>query len=409
MMVTRGNRLGDRYRLLERRGRGGMAEVFTAFDEVLERRVAVKLLSGRLADDPAAVGRFRREARTAARLAHASVVPVFDAATDGDVPFMVMELLEGPTLAERLRDEGRLPVGEALRIAATICEGLEVAHRLGLVHRDVKPSNVLFTTEGHPKVTDFGIAGAAEVSSGEVVHGSVPYVAPEQIRGAPADPRSDVYGLGCVLFEMLVGRPPFSGATSAAVLSQHLHRPAPTPSHLVPEVPRGVDEIVLTALATEPERRYPDVSALREDLERVASGQPPLHAATEATTPLLPGAPTVPVGPEPGRRRGRSAWWVAAAAIVAALLASVALTGSGGPQPEASGPATAPPSTPGGEAESPSGEADPGPRPEAGAVEGLEELLTGLLAERRAEWEQRRAEQLEQLRAELDDLAGWND
>lgn len=382
-MVTTGRVLAGRYRLLEHRGRGGMGEVLAAEDERLGRRVAVKVLSPELAADPAAVARFRREARAAAALSHPNVVRVLDAASDGDLHFIVMELVEGPTLAERLRDEGPLDPDDALTVATAVARGLEAAHRSGLVHRDVKPSNVLLTAAGQPKVADFGIAAAVDASTTvTAVHGSVPYVAPEQARGGRSDARTDVYGLGCVIFEMLTGRPPFTGDTSAAVLSQHLHEPPPAPSTLREGLPADLDTVVLAALAKDPGRRYPDVAALRADLERLAAGRAPGGVPPSPTTPLPVGDPTVRVDGASGdghavaaagsrtgedtaevspRNRGRSRrWWgrVAGVAAAAALVAAAAVAGgpgrvggsSGGERPDTAAPSSPEPTpTPSGE------------------------------------------------------------
>lgn len=270
--------LADRYRIVERRGRGGMAVVYAAHDEVLDRDIAVKVLAEHLLDDPRSVDRFEREARAAARLNHPNVVAVYDAAADGDTHFLVMELIDGTTLSEQLRDGGAMDVDETLALADQVAAALAAAHAADMVHRDVKPSNILLTDGGAVKVADFGIARA--IASAEtqtaVVMGSVPYVAPEQLDGsAGADPRSDLYALGCVLFECLAGRPPFVADTSAAVLGQHLHLDPPAVSARRAGVGPGVDALVAGLLAKDPADRPPSAEALRSQIARVRAGGMP--------------------------------------------------------------------------------------------------------------------------------------
>ncbi|MBY5163565.1 protein kinase domain-containing protein, partial [Salsipaludibacter albus] len=269
--------LADRYRIVERRGRGGMAVVYAAHDEVLDRRVAVKVLAEHLLDDPRAVDRFEREARAAARLNHPNVVSVHDAASDGDTHFLVMELIDGTTLAERLRDETTLGVDATLELADQVGAALAAAHAAGMVHRDVKPSNILLTDDDLVKVADFGIARAVASAATQtaVVMGSVPYVAPEQLDGSSgADPRSDLYALGCVLFECLTGRPPFVADTSAAVLGQHLHL-TPAAVSARRQVPPGVDALVAGLLAKQPEDRPASADVFRRQVARVRAGGMP--------------------------------------------------------------------------------------------------------------------------------------
>ncbi len=272
MDLTTGSVVADRYRIGDRLGRGGMAVVYAAHDEVLDRQVAVKVLATHLLDDDRSVERFRREARAAAGLNHPNVVAVHDAASDGDVHFLVMELVAGDSLAHRLRDRGALPVAESLAIADRVAAALGAAHERGLVHRDVKPSNILLTPDGEVKVADFGIARAMSSAATQtaVVMGSVPYVAPEQLDGSSgADPRSDLYALGCVVFECLTGRPPFVADTSAAVLGQHLHLPPPAASDHRPEVSAAVDELVAALLAKDVADRPVDAAAVRARIARI--------------------------------------------------------------------------------------------------------------------------------------------
>ncbi|HYN18776.1 MAG TPA: serine/threonine-protein kinase, partial [Actinomycetes bacterium] len=233
-----------RYRLVRRIATGGMGEVWQADDTVLGRRVALKVLVEELAADDHATRRFVREARATARLAHPNVARVFDFGRDGGAPFLVMELLEGETLAARLAS-GPFGPAEAARVAAAVADALEAAHQLGIVHRDVKPSNVMLTRDGEVKVLDFGIAAAADEThstTGSGLYATVAYVSPERVAGEPATPASDVYSLGAVLYELLCGRPPFSGPSPALVARAHLHdQPVPV-RQLAPWVPARLAE-----------------------------------------------------------------------------------------------------------------------------------------------------------------------
>ncbi len=279
-MVNSGRVVGGRYELLDRIGRGGMAEVFRAFDRVLERRVAVKVLTVDGAEDETLFDRFRREARTAASLTHPNVVSVYDTGIDDDVHYIVMELVEGPSLVDVLRREGPLEVPRALEVIRPVANALAAAHAQGLVHRDVKPGNILFDRTGNPKISDFGIARVVSAATQtSAVYGSALYMAPEQARGATVDGRADIYALGCVLYEMLTGHPPFVGDAALAVVYQHLNASPEPPSRLRPNIPTVLDAIVLRALAKDPAERYPQMDDFRGDLERFAAGLPPLTAA----------------------------------------------------------------------------------------------------------------------------------
>src|SRR2546425_3045864 len=223
--------LGGRYRLVEHIASGGMGTVWRGEDLVLHRPVAVKLLSEALGQDERFVERFRREARAAAGLSHPNVAEVFDYGEDQDTPFIVMELLPGETLADRLQREGRLPPGDAERIAVQVADALQAAHDAGIVHRDVKPGNVMLAPGGGVKVMDFGVAAAAwaaPLTSTGTTIGAASHLSPEQAAGERATPASDVYALGCVLYEMLTGRPPFVGESPLAVAGAHV-REMPVP------------------------------------------------------------------------------------------------------------------------------------------------------------------------------------
>jgi serine/threonine protein kinase/beta-lactam-binding protein with PASTA domain len=299
--------IGGRYRLLDEIGRGGMATVVRARDEVLEREVALKLLHGHLAGDATFLDRFRREARAAARLSHPNVVALYDWGEDDDGSYMVLELIEGPSLRDVLRIRGRLTPSEALALVGPAAAGLQAAHRVELVHRDVKPENVLLAEDGTVKVTDFGLARAAASSTqtfgADVIVGSPHYLPPEAVDGRPVDARSDVYSLGIMLYELLVGRPPFEGETPLATALQHTTSEVPAPSSLVPGIPRAVDEVVLTATAADPEDRYEDAGAFAAALSAaVPEGASPVDLRdgrrdtillpVDATETMVPGRTT---------------------------------------------------------------------------------------------------------------------
>jgi hypothetical protein len=254
-MVGAARVLGGRYRLEERVAAGGMGTVFAATDDRLDRRVAVKVLRDELAHDARFVERFRREARAAAALSHPNVAAVFDFGDDSGTPYIVMELVPGRDLARLVREDGPLPPERARALGAQLCAALAHAHAAGLVHRDVKPANVIVDDTDRAKVTDFGIARAAGDSSltqtGSVL-GSAHYMAPEQASGAPATPAADVYSAGVVLYEMLTGSVPFTGESPVAVAMRHVSDDVPAPSALNPRVPPDLDELVERATARDP-------------------------------------------------------------------------------------------------------------------------------------------------------------
>src|SRR5665213_2533194 len=271
-----------RYQVTHLIARGGMAMVYRAEDLLLNRPVALKILYPELSADPLFVERFRREAQAAAKLSHPNIVPVFDWGEDEGTYFIVMELVEGRSLAEVLRGGSVLTASRTAQLAAQVAAALNYAHRNGMVHRDVKPGNILITADAQVKVTDFGIAQAMSsedhLAEDGLVMGTATYFSPEQAEGAAVDGRSDVYALGVVMYDMLVGRPPFVGDTPLEVSTQHVHGSVTPPTQINSSVPRDLEAIVMKALAKSPDLRYPTADELRADLLRFVDGQP-VHAA----------------------------------------------------------------------------------------------------------------------------------
>jgi eukaryotic-like serine/threonine-protein kinase len=265
--------LAGRYRLDRLIASGGMAQVWEAIDEVLSRRVAVKLLHPHLAADAVFVARFRREAVAAARLVHPSIVAIYDTYSDDQTEAIVMELVRGRTLRQELdqRPEHVLDPVEAAAVVAQVAEALDVAHKAGVVHRDVKPGNVLLSEDGRIMVTDFGIAKALQESEGDLTVtgttlGTVKYLAPEQVEGGPVDARTDVYALGVILYELVCGRPPFTGDSDAAVALARLTHDPLRPRQMRAGVPRPLERVIMRALARDPDERYASAGDLRAAL-----------------------------------------------------------------------------------------------------------------------------------------------
>ena len=288
--------LNDRYEIYRRLARGGMAQVYLARDRVLDRPVAVKELVPEFATDPSFVERFRREAQAAASLTHANVVAVYDWGSQDGTYFIVMEYVDGPSLSQVLRSEGPLHPRRAAEIAAEVADGLGFAHARGVVHRDVKPGNVLLSKSGQAKVTDFGIARALsspaeDLTQAGSVMGTATYFSPEQAQGLAVDPRSDLYSLGVVLYEMVTGRPPFSGETPLAISYRHVQDPPEPPSTHISGLPRGLEAIIMKLLSKSPDDRYPSAQDLRADLNRFLNGETTLAERGNAT--VDPGATTV--------------------------------------------------------------------------------------------------------------------
>ncbi|MGQ0671041.1 MAG: Stk1 family PASTA domain-containing Ser/Thr kinase [Actinomycetota bacterium] len=322
--------LAGRYRIEETLGRGGMATVFKGTDLVLGRPVAVKILAPQFAENQDFVARFRREAQAAARLNNPNLVGVYDTGSDNGVNYIVMEYVEGRTLAEFLERGGRLMPERAIELAEAVCRALEYAHAQGVIHRDIKPGNIMVTRRGEVKVMDFGIARVVTTSETieqtAAVLGTAAYLSPEQAQGQPVDARSDLYSAGIVLYEMLTGRAPFAGDSPVAVAYKHVQETPVSASKLNADVSPELDAVVMRALSKNPANRYQSAREFREDLERVRLGRP-----VEAT-PLLPTAAETRVisrgGPEtavlpPDERGGRN-WvaWVFGAVLILGVLAA---------------------------------------------------------------------------------------
>jgi eukaryotic-like serine/threonine-protein kinase len=308
-----GETLGGRYRLVELLGQGGMATIYRAHDGQLGRDVAVKILRPEYGRDPEFLARFREEARNAASLSHPGIVSVFDYGQGESGPYIVMELVDGQDLASILRDNGALAPRQAARIAAEVAKALHAAHTRGIVHRDVKPSNVLVARDGRVKVVDFGIARAiaeAQLTMPGTTLGSVHYFSPEQARGEAATAASDIYSLGIVLFEMLSGQRPFSGDGAAAVAMARLSGPPPRVADRRASVPPALDAITQRAMALEPERRFPSGATMANALEAYLADRPDaaIAAAGAAGAAGAAAGAATAIGPEPWRwgPRGRT-------------------------------------------------------------------------------------------------------
>lgn len=355
--------LSGRYELRTVLGRGGMAEVWLGFDRRLDRAVAIKILPRTGPADQALRDRFDREARTVARLSHPNIVAIHDVGTDatgpagdGEVSYLVMELVQGGSLADRLA-AGPLPVADAVAVAVQVCDALEAAHTAGVVHRDVKPANILFTgAADRVKVCDFGIArvtgaGQAELTASQQVLGTSAYMAPEQVTGGPVDARSDVYALGCVLYAMLAGQPPFTGETSVQIAWQHVNRPVVPVSTLRPGLPSGVDQVLGALLAKRPDDRPASAARARELLRRLGDGPAPsaapaapirASAAVVAPTRAMPVMPAaeVPADGRPGNRTVGVALAAAGALAVAGVVTAVVIAARSDPPSTVAAPSS---------------------------------------------------------------------
>jgi serine/threonine protein kinase len=342
MAMTTPQHLSDRYELGDVLGFGGMSEVHLARDVRLHRDVAVKVLRADLARDPSFYLRFRREAQNAASLNHSSIVAVYDTGEadtpEGPLPYIVMEYVEGVTLRDIVRNDGPMEQQQAVEVIADACEALNFSHQNGIIHRDVKPANIMISKTGAVKVMDFGIARALadtgnRLTRTSAVIGTAQYLSPEQASGDNVDARSDVYSLGCVLYEMLTGKPPFTGDSPVSVAYQHVRKDPVRPSKRSDAVSPELDAVVLKALAKNPENRYQSAADMRTDLIRVHSGETPdapkLFSDAEqshllSTAPLRGGA-LQPTEPIPARGRSIRRWVIAVSML--AVLAVVVTVG----------------------------------------------------------------------------------
>lgn len=268
-MIRIGMMIGDRYEILERIGTGGMSDVYKSKDHKLNRHVAVKVLKQEFSENTNFVSKFRVEAQAAASLMHPNIVNVYDVGEDNGIYYIVMELVEGITLKKYIEKKARLSVKEAVSIAIQSCMGIEAAHNNHIIHRDIKPQNIIISKDGKVKVTDFGIAKAATSNTiTSNVMGSVHYTSPEQARGGYSDEKSDIYSMGVTIFEMLTGRVPFNGETTVAIAIRHIQEDMPSPRNFVPEIPVCVEQIVLKCTQKSPDRRYHTMAALIGDLKK---------------------------------------------------------------------------------------------------------------------------------------------
>ena len=308
---------GERYELRQLIATGGMAEVFLAHDRLLDRPVAVKRLYPEFAADRSFVERFEREAKAVAKLNHPNIVSVYDWGVEGDTQYLVMEYVDGRTLAEILHAEGRLHPDRAADISIDVAAALTLAHRAGMVHKDIKAGNIMITTDGRVQVLDFGIARAVEgtdeaLTDAGTVMGTATYFSPEQAQGLQVGPRGDLYSLGVVLYEMTVGQPPFSGKTPVAIAYKHVRDAPPAPTDVAPDVPVEIEAITLKLLAKDPDDRYPTAEDLRADLRRYREGHrmEPVPVPVPVPAPVPEPAPAaapvteIPAYEESPRRTG---------------------------------------------------------------------------------------------------------
>jgi eukaryotic-like serine/threonine-protein kinase len=328
-----GTLLNGRFRLEEQIGSGGMSTVYRAFDETLERWVAIKLMHRALSDDPLQLERFRREARAVARLSHPHVVTVIDAGEDEGHPYIVFEYVEGETLKARLKRNGGLPVVEAVAYAIEIARALAAAHEQRLVHRDVKPQNVLLDMEGRAKVTDFGIARALDdgslTATGRVL-GTTDYVAPEQALGEEVTEQSDIYSLGVCLYEMLTGDVPFKADSQVGVAMKHVREPMPDVQRVRPEVSAALASVIERATSKERRNRYASVDEMMFDLEQALAIEAARQGeATGEATTVLRGLPDATGEIAPGRLRRPGRYAAAALLLAGAITAAILLLATG--------------------------------------------------------------------------------
>jgi serine/threonine protein kinase len=343
-----GRTLG-KYRIVEQIGRGGMASVYKAYHPGLDRYVAIKLMHAFLVDEEGFAERFRREAQSVARLRHPNIVQMYDFDVEGDTSYMVMEFLQGPSLKHRLAEleaqGGWLTLEEAAQIVRGVGEALDYAHRNGMVHRDVKPANIMLTDDGGAILTDFGIvkmlSAATQLTASGALIGTPAYMSPEQTTGLVGDERTDIYSLGIVLYQLATGRLPYDADTPMAIVLKHLNAPLPIPTMLNPDIPEGVERVILKSLAKNPDDRYQTVRDMLDHLDSAMRGErvPAVDRAITTASQPITGSPTLtgkqlPAGTTPPRRP-TPFWAVGSAALllVAILVGGFALFGRTSPTP----------------------------------------------------------------------------
>jgi predicted Ser/Thr protein kinase len=322
-----GELIADRYELEELVGSGGMSSVYRAHDRLLERSVALKILHEQYTRDEDYVERFRREARSVAQLAHPNIVTVIDRGEQEGRQFIVFEYVDGLNLKELVNEEGPLPVRTAIELALQVARGLSFAHEQGLVHRDVKPQNVLLDGDGRAKVTDFGIARSVDVDGMTItgtIMGTSNYIAPEQARGQPVDDQTDVYSLGCVLYELLAGHPPYEGDNFVTVAMQHVNDPVPSVRDVRPDVPPRVDFAIQRAMAKDHQERFSSMAAFAAELEACSAEVDGNDGATMVAPRAAPMRVPARAAPR-ARRRHRAVWPLALLGVAVAALAGAVI------------------------------------------------------------------------------------
>ncbi|MBE7035267.1 MAG: Stk1 family PASTA domain-containing Ser/Thr kinase [Ruminococcaceae bacterium] len=312
--MTNGNIIGNRYEIVETVGKGGMAIVYKARCTMLNRYVALKVLRPEFREDKDFISRFKAEAQSAASLSHPNIVSIYDVGQDGDLDYIVMEYVEGVTLKQYIDVQGILPWREAVDYAAQISAGLEHAHKKGIIHKDIKPHNIMITREGTLKITDFGIAkvmSSSTIATGNTTMGSVHYFSPEQARGGYTDYKTDIYSLGVVLYEMVTGHLPFQGDTAIAIAMQHIEKEATPPRELNADIPESLENVIRRAMCKDQNLRYDSVTQMMVDLKKVYTGSPVSYPdpVSDDTTiaPKIKGYETeitIPVGGKKKQSKG---------------------------------------------------------------------------------------------------------
>ncbi len=323
--MVNGTLIGNRYEIVETIGKGGMAIVYKAKCLMLNRYVAIKVLRPEFREDKDFISRFKVEAQSAGSLSHPNVVSIYDVGQDGDLDYIVMEYVEGVTLKQYVEAKGVLPWREAVDYAGQICAGLDHAHKNGIVHKDIKPHNIIITREGTIKITDFGIAkvmSSSTITTGSATMGSVHYFSPEQARGGYTDHKTDIYSLGVVLYEMVTGKLPFEGDTAIAIAMQHIEKEAPSSRALNPEVPESLDNVIRRAMCKEQSLRYDSVTQMLIDLKKVYTGNTVDYKLSSDDTRITP---PIPHKADTGKKKKKSMNKKDLLGVIAGTLTGLAL------------------------------------------------------------------------------------